>query len=98
MHKFKTENYMEDSKFNNDQVQEVSNVLQDYMRENCIEKMSADECADILLSKGVLEQVPPQPGFNFRQMLRDGRDGKINMVDGAHQFENSRWVIRYKKA
>lgn len=85
---------MEDTNFTNKQVSEVSDFLQTYMLENDIDEMTADECTDVLSSTGMLEQIPPKPGFNFRQMLRDGRDGKINMIEGATQLENSHWIIK----
>lgn len=85
---------MGDTNFTNKQVIEVSDFLQTYMLENDIDEMTADECADILSSAGILEQIPPKLGFNFRQMLRDGRDGKINMIEGASQLANSHWIIK----
>jgi hypothetical protein len=39
-------------------------------------------------------QIDPKPGFNFRQMLRDGRDGLIDFVEGAYQESpNKKWYI-----
>lgn len=87
---------MENTNFTNKQVTEVSDFLQTYMLENNIDQMTADECAHVLFSAGILEQIPPKPGFNFRQMLRDGRDGKINMMEGVTQLENNRWIIKFK--
>ncbi len=83
------------SAFTNAQVERVSNFLQDYMKENNISVMSADECAALLAQNNILSNnVGPKPGFNFRQMLRDGRDGKINMVKGAYQESpRKKWYI-----
>jgi len=45
-----------------------------------------------------LKPIGPKPGFNFRQMLRDGRDKSIILVDGAYQERpNTRWKISRKK-
>lgn len=81
------------SKFDNNQVKEISNFLQIYMVENDINSMTADECSDLLAKNDILEQIPPKPAFNFRQMLRDGRDGLIDMVEGATQELNNRWKV-----
>ncbi|HOF92377.1 MAG: hypothetical protein WBI34_00340 [Tenuifilaceae bacterium] len=83
------------SNFDNQQVKRVSEFVQKYMRDNKIDKMSADECAEILASNGILSNtVGPKPGFNFRQMLRDGRDGIIDLVDGAYQVRpKAKWII-----
>lgn len=84
------------SNFSIAKVSTVSSFLQLYMQENNIENMSADECAELLAAHGILSnKVGPKPGFNFRQMLRDGRDGKIPLVTGAFQRRpNTRWTIR----
>lgn len=72
--------------FTTEKVQQVSKVLQDYMRKNNIRRMTADECAQLLADNGILpNDVGPKPGFNFRQMLREGRDGLIPLVTGAYQ-------------
>jgi hypothetical protein len=86
------------SNFSNKKVEEVSSFLQNYMEINDIESMTPDECAIILAKKSILpNDVGPKQGFNFRQMLRDGRDGLINLVDGAHQVRpKTKWTI-YKK-
>ncbi len=82
--------------FDNEDVKMVSHYLQYYMRKNSIKSMSADECAILLSeSKIVSNEVGPKQGFNFRQMLREGRDGKIDLVVGAEQKQpNTRWKIR----
>lgn len=85
---------MENTNFTNEHVTKVSDFLQSYMLENDIDEMTADECADVLLSKGLMEQIPPKPGFNFRQMLRDGKDGKIDMIEGVSKLENGHWIIK----
>lgn len=77
-------------------VQKVSDFLQNYMKQNKINSLTADECAQLLAENDVLSnKVGPKPGFNFRQMLRDGRDGLIPMVKGASQERpNTRWSIK----
>ena len=86
---------MPQSDFNILKVKEVSSFLQNYMKSNNISHLSADECADLLAKEGILpNDVGPKPGFNFRQMLRDGRDGYIDLVEGAYQERpNTRWYI-----
>ena len=83
------------SKFDNADVKIVSDYLQYYMTKNQIRNLTADECALLLSdSKLVSNKIGPKPGFNFRQMLRDGRDGKIDFVIGAEQKKpNSMWKI-----
>jgi hypothetical protein len=83
------------SLFNNSQVARVSKFLQAYLKKNKLLYLTADECADLLAKKKLLKNdVGPKPGFNFRQMLRDGRDKKINQVEGAFQSRpNTRWKI-----
>jgi hypothetical protein len=81
--------------YTNSKVLEVSQFLQNYMKSNNIFSMTPDECAEILNKNGILSnKVGPKPGFNFRQMLRDGRDGKIDRIQGASQAENNRWTIQ----
>ena len=84
------------SEFTNDQVQRVSVFLQEYMKKNRISSMTADECAEILAENNILpNNIGPKPGFNFRQMLRDGRDDLIELVEGAYQERpKTRWYIR----
>tara|TARA_R110001592_G_scaffold363285_1_gene683191 strand:+ start:971 stop:1240 length:270 start_codon:yes stop_codon:yes gene_type:complete len=86
------------SNFNNSLVDKVSISLQKYMKDNCLKSLSADECATLLAKNNILTNtVKPKPGFNFRQMLRDGRDGKINLVEGAFQERpNTKWSIKRK--
>lgn len=81
--------------FSAGQVEEVSNFLQSYMKRKGIKSLSADEAAELLADNNILpNNVGPQPGFNFRQMLRDGRDGKIPLVKGAYQVKpKARWTI-----
>ncbi len=82
--------------FSNNEVTRVSDFLQNYMKENTIVSMTADECADLLARNNILSNtVGPASGFNFRQMLRDGRDGKILLVKGAIQEKpKARWTIK----
>lgn len=83
------------SKFSKSDVQKVSDFLQNYMKQNNVNSLTADECAQLLAENCVLSnKVGPKPGFNFRQMLRDGRDGLIPMIKGASQERpNTRWSI-----
>jgi hypothetical protein len=76
-------------------VELVSVTLQRHMRENNLMEMTADECSQLLADRHILPNtVGPKPGFNFRQMLRDGRDGEIPLVQGAEQERpNARWHI-----
>lgn len=77
-------------------VEQVGKFLQDHMKRSGISEMSADECAKLLAEAGLLpDDVGPKPGFNFREMLRDGRDGRIPLVAGAEQEQpHARWRIR----
>jgi hypothetical protein len=86
------------SSFDNKQVKIVSDFLQNYMATNSISEMSADECAEVLASNSILSnKVGPKLGFNFRQMLRDGRNGLIDLVVGACQTRpNTKWTIYCK--
>ena len=86
---------MKQSTFNNELVKEVSVFLQDYMKRNNISILSADECAELLAKNSILpNDVGPKQGFNFRQMLRDGRDKKIDLVTGAYQQRpKTKWTI-----
>lgn len=86
------------SKFNNNQVAQVSSFLQNYMHEHNIAFMSADECADLLAKNNILpNNIRPKSGFNFRQMLRDGRNQLIDLVEYAYQKRpNTEWTI-FKK-
>ncbi len=86
------------SDFTNNQVTQVSNFLQKYMQKNNINSMSADECADLLAENGILpNNIEPKSGFNFRQMLRDGRNQLIDLVECAYQKRpNTVWTI-FKK-
>lgn len=79
----------------NIQVKIVSEALQKHMEKNNIECMTANECATFLAENNILQNdVGPASGFNFRQMLRDGRDGHIDSVQGAKQKRpNARWRI-----
>ncbi|QYJ69363.1 hypothetical protein [Flavobacterium litorale] len=86
---------MKESAYNNNLVEQISKFLQDYMIKNNVEKLSADQCADLLAERKILDnKVGPKPGYNFRQVLRDGRDGKINMVKGVFQERpKTKWHI-----
>jgi hypothetical protein len=82
--------------FSLEKVEEVSQFLQSYMKQNNINSLSADEAAQLLADNSILSnEVGPKPGFNFRQMLRDGRDKKISLVKGAFQARpNTKWIIK----
>ena len=82
--------------FTNEIVEQVSDFLQNYMIRNKIASLTADECASLLAINNILRNdIGPKPGFNFRQLLRDGRDGKINLVKGAYQARpHTRWLIK----
>ena len=78
----------------NSDVARVSTFLQRYMLDYSVECMTADECADLLSRYGILAETPPKRGFNFREMLRLGRDGKLDRVKGAWQKRpHTRWYI-----
>ncbi len=81
--------------FNNPQVKQVSDFLQNYMEKNNIDSLTADQCADLLAENNILpNNIGPKPGFNFRQMLRDGRDKLIDLVEGAYQERpKTKWTI-----
>ncbi len=89
---------MSSSNFTNELVWVVSDFLQDHLNSNNLNYLSAEACAALLAKEGILlNDVGPKPGFNFRQMLRDGRDGFIDLVEGAIQEKpHTRWII-YKK-
>lgn len=81
--------------FDNHIVKKVSEYLQTYMKNNNISSMTADQCADLLHKNKILSnEGHPKSGFNFRQLLRDGRDKKIDLIMGAFQAQpRSRWTI-----
>jgi hypothetical protein len=83
------------SNFDNSLVAKISDYLQTYMKKNGINSLTADECAEILAKNKILpNDIGPKPGFNFRQMLRDGRDKKIDLMKGAYQESpRKRWQI-----
>ena len=60
--------------------------------------MTADECAQLLADNNILlNNVGPKPGFNFRQMLRDGSDELIPLVKGWGHYSPPT-VIYYELA
>lgn len=81
--------------YTNQEVKEVSEYLQKHMTKNFILSLTADQCAELLTNANILPNtIGPKPGFNFREMLRQGRDGKINFVLGAKQEKpNARWSV-----
>lgn len=82
--------------YSNELVLQVSSFLQECMNKQNITSLTADEAAELLASNKILpNNVGPKPGFNFRQLLRNGRDGKNALVTGALQIRpNTRWVIQ----
>ncbi|WP_367211277.1 hypothetical protein [Sphingobacterium sp. R2] len=80
------------------QVRDVSDFLQLYMKKNNIPFLTADECAQALADASILTNTKgPKMGFNFREMLRQCRDGVFNnQVSGAYQRKpGARWKISY---
>jgi hypothetical protein len=84
-----------DLNFDNNMVKKVSDFLQTYVKTNNIKSLTADECADLLDENRILSnEGHPKSGFNFRQLLRDGRDKKIDLIKGAYQESpHKRWQI-----
>jgi len=84
------------SDYSNELVDRISIFLQNYMQTNNISSLTADEGAELLAKNSILRNdIGPKPGFNFRQVLRDGRDEKIKLVVGAYQLRpNTRWTIK----
>jgi len=89
---------MKKSAFDKALVKKVSQCLQDFMHSHQIDQLTADEGSQILSENNILSnRVGPKPGFNFRQLLRDGRDGKIENIDGVYQKRpHTKWII-YRK-
>lgn len=81
--------------YDNNLVKKVSDFLQTHMRINNLKTLTADEYADLLHDNLILSNDGhPKTGFNFRQLLRDGRDKKIDIVLGAYQERpKTKWVI-----
>jgi len=82
-------------KYDNAIVEKASNFLQIYLDKNELLCLTADQSAHLLAKQGILtNQIGPKLGFNFREMLRQGRFGKVNLVSGAFQVRpRSRWHI-----
>lgn len=69
------------SKFNSLLVQKISKHLQDYMKSNNLDFLTADESASLLAKSALLTNtIGPKPGFLFRQLFRDGRDKKLSQL------------------
>lgn len=81
--------------YSNEKVKEVSYYLQYYMHQHGRQYLTADEAAIILNHINVLtKEKGPKPGFNFREMLRQGKKDTINMVTGAWQKKKgSTWYV-----
>lgn len=77
------------------EIEKVSKFLQDHMSQLNVKYLSADQAADLLAKNSILRNdIGPKPGFNFREMLRQGRDGKIAQIKGIYQLRpGSRWKI-----
>ena len=77
-------------------VNDISFFLQVYMKKNNLNSLTADECAELLAKNNLLSnKIGPKPGFNFRQMLREGRDGLIPQIEGVYQERpNTKWIIK----
>jgi len=77
------------------EIDKVSQFLQNYMNQSAICNLTADQAADLLAKNSILRNdIGPKPGFNFREMLRQGRNGKIEKVKGAYQLRpGARWRI-----
>lgn len=86
---------MNEFEYSNEQVQEVSSYLQYYMHQHKLKYLTADRAATILNHIDVLSnEKGPKPGFNFREMLRQGKKDVINMVTGAWQKKKgSTWYV-----
>ncbi len=84
------------SEFTNNQVKDVSDFIQNYLKNNNLNSITPDEAAQLLADHNILSnQMGPRPGFNFRQMLRDGRDGLIDTIDGVYQARpRTKWTIK----
>lgn len=81
--------------YTHEEIDKVSRFLQNHMAQSGIQYLTADEAADLLAKNSILRNdIGPKPGFNFREMLRQGRDGKIEMVRGAYQLSpRTQWRI-----
>lgn len=81
--------------FTDREVDFVNSFLQGHMARHQIDELTADECADLLDESGVLPAIGhPKKGYRFREMLRQGRDGKIPKVQGSWQERpNTPWHV-----
>jgi hypothetical protein len=81
--------------YTQEEVDKVSRFLQNHMAKAGIKYLTADEASDLLAKNSILKNdIGPKSGFNFREMLRQGRDGKIKKVTGAYQLlPGSRWKV-----
>lgn len=86
---------MKESKFTNYQVKNIGDTLQTYMQKENIPEMSANMCAELLDKLSILPKGKKRIGSNFRQMLRDGRDGLIQKMIGVEQEKpRTKWLIK----
>ncbi len=83
------------SNFANKKIKEVSIFLHKYKRKNKLTSLSASECVNIFDQNNILSSnFGPKPDFNYRDMLRDGRNKTISLVNGTHQKQpNTKWTI-----
>lgn len=67
---------------------EINNFIQAKLRELKVNEISAVEMAEYLDQAGLLKDSQHRPGLPLRNYLR------ANRIEGAHQYDNKRWVIR----
>jgi len=77
------------------EIDTVSKFLQNHMLESGVKYLTADQAAELLAKNSILRNDKgPKPGFNFREMLRQGHDGKVARMKGVYQLRpGSRWKI-----
>jgi len=86
------------SRFNNTLVNKVSVFLQNHLKKKNIDFLTANKCAELLDKSNILPNKRSKSGYNFRDMLRDGQDGLIDLVEGAYQKQRyARWYIFKKR-
>lgn len=81
--------------YTEEEIDKVSRFLQNHMAQLGIKYLTAEEAANLLAKNSILRNdIGPKPGFNFREMLREGRDGKIETVTEAYQLSpRTQWRI-----
>lgn len=83
------------TEFSNKQISQFSEFIQNYMKKNNIGSLTAYPCADLLAENNILpNNVGSKMSFNFQQILRDGREKFIDLVEGAYQVRpKTKWII-----